>query len=519
MLLLLLLAMATTTKTTSTAGAQQQQQQQQQPHSRCSPLADVPIAADTVTYLDGQWVAIAVDDASGTATGQCTYAKNTDWRPKGGGGSGHPMHAADEGACCQACIAAASCVVASLAGTDCWLKTASDAAGGSFRHPNVTSCSVTRFGPGDAGNIKHTIPGSVPGDIITDLQNHGLVGDPYFEINFRNVTLWHNLSWTYSTTFTVDASQQAAVADSGGQHVLVFDGIKMGAVISLNGKVLGLATDQFLRYQFPLPALNTGTNVLNVSFGNRSIETNGRWMPCSQGWDWAPISRTGTFSYGIWKSVYLVEVRSAAITHVVPQITFKGDYPVAPLRDGAHAGFRVDVRTHFWAPKSGAHGTLTLMGSWGQSTATSFSPSAGDSSVTLTINASAADTMLWWPVGHGGQHLYNVTVSFVPHALPAVTPLRVSQRVGFRVFALVTGNDTDPEWVVANKNGDGSATHGMYWRVNGAAIFAKGSSMVPMEELEGRMTAEAHYELVKSAATGGFNTLRVWGAICCANNR
>jgi beta-mannosidase len=33
------------------------------------------------------------------------------------------------------------------------------------------------------------------------------------------------------------------------------------------------------------------------------------------------------------------------------------------------------------------------------------------------------------------------------------------------------------------------------------------------------MTAEAHYELVKSAATGGFNTLRVWGAICCANNR
>ena len=77
--------------------------------------------------------------------------------------------------------------------------------------------------------------------------------------------------------------------------------------------------------------------------------------------------------------------------------------------------------------------------------------------------------------------MYNVTVSFVPHALPAVTPqqLRVSQRVGFRVFALVTGNDTDPEWVVANKNGDGSATHGMYWRVNGAAIFAKGSSMVP----------------------------------------
>ena len=33
-------------------------------------------------------------------------------------------------------------------------------------------------------------------------------------------------------------------------HLLVFDGIRMGAMIALNGHLLGNATDQFLRYVF-----------------------------------------------------------------------------------------------------------------------------------------------------------------------------------------------------------------------------------------------------------------------------
>ena len=35
--------------------------------------------------------------------------------------------------------------------------------------------------------------------------------------------------------------------------------------------------------------------------------------------------------------------------------------------------------------------------------------------------------------------------------------------------------------------------------------------MIPMEELEGRMSADAHAQLVASAAAANMNTLRVWG--------
>eukprot|EP01052_Picozoa_sp_SAG31_P012494 SAG31_NODE_732_length_12494_cov_3.395482_8_plen_316_part_00 len=288
----------------------------------------------------------------------------------------------------------------------------------------------------------------------------------------------------------------------------------MGAVVRLNGQQLGTITDQFLRYRFPVSTiLHPGTNTLTVSFGDRTIQTNGRWMACSQGWDWAPISRTGSFSYGIWKSVYVAQVSAATILHVVPQITYKGQYPVTPLENSAHAGFDVRVRVHFWAPNAtNATGTLTAVGSWGSTANTTFSPPIGESSATLNIDATAADIKLWWPVGHGVQQLYNLTVSFIPHLSHGeeqLPPITITKRVGFRHFALVTGNDTNAAFVEANKGGDGSGAHGMYWRVNGAAILAKGSSMVPMEELEGRMSADAHYQLVKTAAFGGFNTLRV----------
>jgi beta-mannosidase len=50
----------------------------------------------------------------------------------------------------------------------------------------------------------------------------------------------------------------------------------------------------------------------------------------------------------------------------------------------------------------------------------------------------------------------------------------------------------------------------MMFRVNGAAVYARGGSMIPMDLLNGRLSAEAHRRLVQSAAEGNFNTMRIW---------
>ena len=49
----------------------------------------------------------------------------------------------------------------------------------------------------------------------------------------------------------------------------------------------------------------------------------------------------------------------------------------------------------------------------------------------------------------------------------------------------------------------------MFFRVNGAAIYARGGNKIPMDLIDGRLSAIAHRRLVQSAAEGNMNMLRV----------
>jgi hypothetical protein len=130
---------------------------------------------------------------------------------------------------------------------------------------------------------------SVPGDIVTDLEANNVIGDPIFETTWKNA-IWDLETWTYSLTF--DSSLPAPSTMSAA--LLVFDGIKMGSHVTLNGVALGDTSDQFLRYIFEVaPAsLKAKGNVLTVAFPVSSdpLNADNRFMSCSGGWDWAPYA-------------------------------------------------------------------------------------------------------------------------------------------------------------------------------------------------------------------------------------
>ena len=97
----------------------------------------------------------------------------------------------------------------------------------------------------------------------------GLIPEPYFENNFLNSSLWNDNEWTYSKTFTMSEGALAAMRTGAMRKLLVFDGIKMGARVVVNGELLGEATDQFLRYSWPLDLAAhrlTASNTLQVIF-------------------------------------------------------------------------------------------------------------------------------------------------------------------------------------------------------------------------------------------------------------
>jgi beta-mannosidase len=138
------------------------------------------------------------------------------------------------------------------------------------------------------------IRATVPGDLITDLQLAGLIGDPLYELNWKNYSLWEDNVWTYTKSFTLTSAELAAISSASGDTLVVFDGVKMSSSLTLNGVPLGKTTNQFLRYTFSLAAAAAAgarlglSNTLTVSFDAADQTTEGRFMACSGGWDWAP---------------------------------------------------------------------------------------------------------------------------------------------------------------------------------------------------------------------------------------
>ena len=265
-------------------------------------------------------------------------------------------------------------------------------------------------------------------------------------------------------------------------------------MVNLNGKPLGNATNQFIRYTYALSASDLrgqgeGLNTVSVTFGPElRIDTGGRFTH-STSIDWAPVMMTSdpvcttgpagarcqnTFGFGIWKSVYLVSVAAggAAVTQLIPHTFYAGGHPTSILSDASHAGFDIATRVELWSPGT-TSGELSVQGSWPGAVAVvqQATLSAGTSEVTLDVPASqTTGARLWHPHGHGEQPLYTITATFTPSAGPAATPATAAapaattRRLGFRHVAMVTVNDTDPAVAAkaARTNGTGQLT--MFFR-------------------------------------------------------
>jgi hypothetical protein len=469
-----------------------------------------------------QWKASAFE--KGQIVG-CTFKNDTDFGSNSSTDFQHPGKVASAQECCSLCARDSSCAGATFCnkGTgcdnECWVKKTKDVQT-SYHRKGRVACTKLPPTPSNSTNAKFTIPATVPGDLLTDLENAKLIGDPLFEFNFKNATLWANYTWEYSTVIDLGHPFLASILDrtaATDDAVLVFEGVKMGATVMLDGNPLGKVTNQFLRYNYSIGSAlrnsSSGSAKLTVTFDGTA--TGGRFMACTGGWDWGPYSNTyagrdHTFSYGLWQRVYLIKTpaKGAVITHTTPYTFYQGGHEVVPMEDGKHKGFSVSVVTSLHAGSGGAEGTLIATGAWGATTSAKVTIPAGKTvATTLNLSASASKINLWWPANTGrAQPLYNVTITFTQTGSRAVAATR---RIGFRTAALVTGNDTDPAYVAKAASEEGADAHGMYYRINGAAVLMRGGNMIPMDNMEGRYQDGAHVMLVQSAAEANMNMLRV----------
>ncbi len=337
----------------------------------------------------------------------------------------------------------------------------------------------------DAGPV----PATVPGCVQTDLMAAGLLDDPYLHDNEQRQLWIGETSWRYTATFDLPS-------DVDGTRVqLACDGLDTIATLTLNGSAIGTSDNMHVAKRFDVKqALKPGQNVLVIDFaapvpharaqeklypdlprqggiaGVRHAHNLVRKMACNYGWDWGPIVAT----CGVWRPIRIEAWDTARLAEVRPLISSASDQS---------ATVEVVVKV-----EGEAQPTVRLSGHGFDETR--------DGSPTFTVPS----PQLWWPLGHGDQPLYDLTVT-----LPDGQSWH--RRIGLRTTELDTSPDDAPYGdPVPDAQGER-----MVLKVNGKAIYAKGANWIPDDCFPHRVTRDRYRHQVKMAADANMNMLRVWG--------
>ena len=161
----------------------------------------------------------------------------------------------------------------------------------------------------------------VPGVVHLDLLKHGLIPDPFWGTNEKEVQWIENENWEYKTTFLTPSFSKKK------NYKLVFEGLDTYATVFLNGKKILECENMFIRYEVNVKGiLKKKRNKLKIVFrspikehqkkmdglpyhltaGNDAIEKNKvsvytRKAPFQFGWDWG----LRLVTCGIWKPIRL----------------------------------------------------------------------------------------------------------------------------------------------------------------------------------------------------------------------
>ena len=339
--------------------------------------------------------------------------------------------------------------------------------------------SAWRFRRADRGAWRSAI---VPGCVHADLLRHRRIPDPFDGQNEPALAWIEDVDWSYRLDFSVSASLLAAE-----QVDLVADGLDTVARVHLNGVEIGRSENMFTAHRWPVKArLRRGRNRLEIHFrspldyirthrsGHVPREINDpvggctriRKQQCSFGWDWGPRLPTS----GIWRSIRLHGWHGNRLDSV------------RVVQRHGPRGVRLELQPELAARTAGGsfHARLRFDGE----------TVAEADGLELTVES----PHLWWPQGQGGQPLYTLDVEYRRDDRLVDTWTR---RIGLRTIELDRHADRWGE--------------SFQFRVNGRAIFAKGTNWIPAHALTAGLGRADYEPLLRAATTAHMNMIRVWG--------
>lgn len=357
--------------------------------------------------------------------------------------------------------------------------------------------------------------GIVPGCVHTDLLQCGIIQDPYWRDQAKDVRWIEDWNWAYERTFSVDE-----VLPDATVH---FDGLDTYCHVYLNGIDIGRAENMFISHDFPAKGLRRGENTLRVVFFSPIAMTRGlpersaaftserlfsRRLQCTYSWDW--VDRFVTM--GIFRSVYLHWADGCEIDDLRCETRAIDDFGALLF---CHVDFKNVSGTDFLR--------LSLVSPDGKN-AFEKRRRIVENGVSEMIDVMEPE--LWWPNGYGKQPLYHLTAQ-VETADGVVLNSRTLQ-IGIRTVRILQapdlpGSEGAKKCLELKKGGHVSGINASWdcngedefacftLIVNGVKIFCKGANWVPCEPFPSAETPEKIRTLLERLKAAHGNMVRVWG--------
>ena len=336
--------------------------------------------------------------------------------------------------------------------------------------------------------------GIVPGTVLTDMMDGGLIEDPYWRTNEYETRELSRRDYQYEREFEVPESFFREE-----EQCLVFEGLDTIADIYLNDELLLAVNDMHRTWGIDVKGKLKAVNRLAVAFHSPTafiekadregdifyastgcMKGNGALRKAHYmfGWDWGPQLPDA----GIFRSVYLSGFSIARLDDV----RIRQEHGAG----GVKLSVESSVRKLSESDTAG-NGMLVCKITAPDGTVLTVEKEVG---INETIEALIEAPQLWWPNGYGAQPLYTVRVEL----RMSDSVLDVWERtIGLRTVTVCTDAD---EW------GNQFA-----FVVNGQKIFAMGANYIPEDNLLGHLSEERSERLIRDCARANFNCIRIWG--------
>ncbi len=332
---------------------------------------------------------------------------------------------------------------------------------------------------------------TIPGTVHTDLLNHKLIDEPFYDDNELKLNWICENDWVYKSTFDKPKDFEKELS-----QFLIFEGLDTVSEIYLNKKLLGKSDNMFVKYEFEISSLiKDKNNELEVRFsspikyaksleekyGKLSVALDSsrvyiRKAQYSFGWDWGPSFPT----MGIWRPVYLLQKNKVTInsfTFTTKKITAKKAI--------------VEVKINLnQKPKRKYKISITLT----RNNQNFEGEKVVDSNKEVTLKLRIEDPKLWWPNNEGEQNLYDLNISLFDESGNMLD--EKNKKVGIRTISLQLKNNHDSTF---------------RFIINNKPIFAKGVNWIPADSFLPRVTEEKYKTLLMYAKDASMNIVRVWG--------